>query len=426
MGEKRGSSQDLLRRWGPATKRGVFWALFILLALLVYQFRAVVPQLVLAGVMAFILEPVVRLLQRRLRMTRAAATAVVFVFMVLIGLGVLAAPVTAVPAVQRGIRSLQLDFDRIVGEIGKFLDRPLDIGGYSLDLSEFYGQLSEMLSRFATSVAEGTLDIVIGIASGAVQLVFIFIAAFYLVKDTEGLIDSIDRLAPPGLENDFVRLRKQITAAWSAFLRSQLLLIVIVAVIVAIACTALGLPYPVALGLLAGLLEIVPHIGPTLAAVPAILLALFVGSSYLPLSHFWTAVLTVGVYGVIQQIENNFLVPRIMARGLDLHPLPVLIAIVVGGNVAGILGIVLAPPALATLRVLWRYVSARLYDRDPWAVRESPTAVEDTRRPRGALLERAWEWLREGARQQIPGFDAEADDEADHTDAPDESQQTEG
>jgi len=422
---KRSASRGPVIAWGPSPKRGVVWALLVLLALLLYQFRGVMPQLAIAGVLAFILEPAVRFLQRHLRVARGLATAMVFIVVVLIGLAVLAAPVTAVPAIQRAVRSLQLDFNLIVSELGRFLGQPLQVGGYTLDLSDFYGQLSSMLSGFATSVAEGTLDIVIGIASGAIQLIFIMIAAFYLVKDTGRLVNSLDSLAPPGYEADFVRLRRRVTDAWSAFLRSQLVLAVAVAVIVVIACIALGLPYPFVLGLLAGLLEVVPGIGPFLAAIPAVLLALFSGSSYLPLTHFWTAVLVAGVYIVIQQVENNFLVPRIMARGLDLHPLPVLIAVVIGGNVAGILGVVLAPPALATLRIVGRYVFYRLYDRDPWAMPVPAAKPDPPARPRWGLVERAKAWLREGTRRGQPAVDADDQDGMLPDDAPVDSLQTE-
>ncbi len=390
-----------VQRWSGVTKRAVVWGLLAALILLLYVFREAIPQLVLAGVLAFIVEPAVRLLQRTLKLARTPATAIVFIVLVLAGLAVLAAPVTAVPAVQRAVRSIQFDFNRVVDEMGELLGRSLEIGDYKLDLSDFYGQLSTMLSRFATTVAEGTLDVVLGIASGAIQLLFVLIAAFYLVKDTRRLVDWLDGLAPPGYRDDFVRLRRQITDAWSAFLRSQLLLGVVVGVITTMVCAAVGLPYPWALGLIAGLLEVIPHIGPFIAAIPAVLLALFVGSSYLPLRPFWLALLVAGLYLLIQQVENSVLVPRILGRSLDLHPLMVLVAAVIGGKVAGVLGILLAPPILATLRVVGRYVLNRLYDRDPFAepVERTPSPQPERRQAR-----HTWSlaWLRREAKGQDP------------------------
>jgi predicted PurR-regulated permease PerM len=120
------------------------------------------------------------------------------------------------------------------------------------------------------------------------------------------------------------------------------------------------------LGIVAGVLEIVPNIGPAIAAVPAVLIAYFRGPTYLPISNGWFALLVIAIYIVIQQVENNFLVPKIIGMSLNLHPLVVIIGAIVGANFAGILGIFLAPPTLATLRILGRYAYRKLLDLEPF------------------------------------------------------------
>ncbi len=373
-------------RWSTGTKRIVVVSILVLLALVTYRFRVVIPPLVIALLLAFILDPLVDFVTDRLHLSRGGATAFVFLLLIVVGLGVMAAPVTAVPSIQRAVRSLQIDFIRIIADIGAFFERPVDIGGYSLDLSSVYGELSALLSRFVGSVAQGTLDIAFSIASGAFWLFFILMAAFYMVKDAGRIIDQLDDLAPPGYRDDFVRLRLQITEGWNAFLRGQLLLGLALAAITTAVCLAVGLPYAVMLGLIAGVMEFVPSLGPLIAMGPAVLLALFQGSSFLPLGNFWFAVLVAGLYIVIQQIEGNLLLPRILGRSLNLHPLLVLIGIIVGGSLGGILGMLLAAPVLATLRILGRYVFCRLYDRDPFAGPE-----EETSPPKLGLLKRAGE-----------------------------------
>jgi hypothetical protein len=176
----------------------------------------------------------------------------------------------------------------------------------------------------------------------------------------------VDSLAPPGYRRDFVRLREKITEVWNAFLRGKLVLGGIVAVMTFVVCLIIGMPYAVVLSLIAGVLEMVPSIGPTLAAIPAVIVALLQGSLHLGLSNVWFAVLAAGCYSMIQQIENNLLVPKILGRNLRLHPLVVTVAFVIGGNVAGILGMLLAAPVVATLFIIVRYVFDRLYDRDPF------------------------------------------------------------
>jgi predicted PurR-regulated permease PerM len=123
------------------------------------------------------------------------------------------------------------------------------------------------------------------------------------------------------------------------------------------------------LGLLAGILEFIPNIGPVLASIPAILLALFQNeSSWLGslVGPFWFALIVLLLYGLIQRVENVYLVPRIIGRSLNLHPLVVLIGAVVGASVAGIFGILLAAPLLATARLILAYIYHKLLDQPPF------------------------------------------------------------
>jgi hypothetical protein len=228
-------------------------------------------------------------------------------------------------------------------------------------------------------------------------------AAFYMVKDADRLVEQFDSLAPPGYREDLVRLRLRITDVWNAFLRGQLLLSLAMAVLTTVVCYAIGLPYAWIMGLLAGLMEFIPSVGPFIAAAPAVLVALILGSSIIPLGNFWFAVVVVGAYILIQQIEGNILIPRIMGRTLNLHPLLVFIGIIVGGSLAGILGMLLAAPVVATLRVLGRYVFCRLYDRDPFAemAKEETKKKKRKKKPaRQKVIKRTWKGIADW-RQQL-------------------------
>ncbi len=400
-----------VRRWSTSTKRIVVVVMLVLVALVLYRFRSVIPPLVIAFLVAFILDPIVDFLTDHLHVSRGLATALVFLVLMLGLLGLLATPVAIVPSIQRAVRSAQVDFIRIISDVGAFFEEPVEIRGYSFDLSDAYSELSSMLRSFVASVAQGTLDVALGMASGAAQLIFVLVTTFYLVRDGDRIVEHLDNLAPPGYRDDFVRLRLQITDTWNAFLRGQLLLGGAMVIITTVVCMAVGLPYAVALGLTAGLMEFVPNLGPILALIPAILVALFKGSSYLPLTNFWFAVVVVGLYVLIQQVEGNLLVPRILGRSLNLHPLMVLIGIIIGGSLAGILGMLLAAPTLATLRVLGRYVFYRLYDRDPFA------EPEEEPPPRPRILKRAGEAalgrLQEKLEQQRQPPDAERPEDHD-------------
>jgi predicted PurR-regulated permease PerM len=370
--------------WSSRTKIIVILFVVILLALIVYRFQGVIPPLVIALLLAFILDPIVSFLTNRLRLSRGLAAGFVILVLIIAMMAVVATPVAAVPSIQRTVESMQEEATSVVTEISSFLRQPINILGYTIDLTEFYNELTALLRSFISSVAQGTLNIALNIASGFLWLIFILMVTFYLLKDADRIVAQVDKLPPQNYREDFLRLRLEITEVWQAFLRGQLLLGLVIAVVVTVGCMALGLRYAPVLGLLAGLLEVIPNIGPTIAAVPAILLALFQDNTFLGMSNFWYAVLVTGMYILIQQLENNLIVPRIMGRNLNLHPVLVLVGVVVGGSLGGVLGILLAAPTLATLKVIGRYIFYRVYDRDPFAASE-----EDELPAKPGLAERA-------------------------------------
>ncbi|MEZ4834436.1 MAG: AI-2E family transporter [Caldilineaceae bacterium] len=166
---------------------------------------------------------------------------------------------------------------------------------------------------------------------------------------------------------------------WQAFFRGQLLLSTVVGVITGGILWLLGMPGALILGIIAGALEVIPNIGPVLAMIPAVIVALIQGSDLLQIGNLQFALLVVGVYFVIQQLENQLLVPRIIGDSVNLHPIVVLCGVVVGASVAGVLGAFLAAPVIASSRVVGSYVHAKLLDYDP--IRKRAPAAERNLRP---------------------------------------------
>jgi predicted PurR-regulated permease PerM len=127
-----------------------------------------------------------------------------------------------------------------------------------------------------------------------------------------------------------------------------------------------GMKNALILGLLAFFLEFLPSVGHGIWLTIAVPLALFQGSLWLPIPNFWVAVLVLSIHLVLQQVDLNFFIPRIVGRQLRLHPMVVVIGIIGGGMLAGVLGILLAAPTIASAGVLARYVHAKLLDLPPW------------------------------------------------------------
>jgi predicted PurR-regulated permease PerM len=158
-------------------------------------------------------------------------------------------------------------------------------------------------------------------------------------------------------------------------------------VLIGVTMAILGVRYAVVLGLLGGLLEFVPVIGPIIAGGTALTIALFQPDNWLGLNPITYALVVLAASILLQQIENNFLVPRILGGSLNLHAVVILVGAIIAANLAGIIGLLLSAPMLATLRLFGRYIYCKLFDLDPWP---DPPAI--TRAP----PERKWaRWVRQ-------------------------------
>ncbi len=349
--------------WSRTTKRLVVIGLIIVLLLTLYLFRAIIPLVAIAIVLAYLLKPMVDYVERRGKLPRTLSVILVFLALILV---IAAIPIIVVPNIVGWITRLNLDVQRLTDDVVGFLSQPITVLTFTFNPQDLVGDVRGTLQDLFQPFATQTVTLLFGVASSVVWVLAIFVISFYLIRDAGRLRAYLDRMAPPGYTEELRRLREEINLVWKAFFRGQVVLALVVGLAVWITMTLVGLPQAGLVGLLAGVLEVIPTFGPIIATIPALLIALIRGSTYLPLSNFWFAVLVLGIYLIIQQLESAFLVPRIMGRRLQLHPVVVFVGVLIGGMLAGVLGIFLAAPVIGTVRVLLSYVYAKLLDQDPF------------------------------------------------------------
>ncbi|MFA6436965.1 MAG: AI-2E family transporter [Candidatus Paceibacterota bacterium] len=197
---------------------------------------------------------------------------------------------------------------------------------------EFFVSLSEKISQFSFNIFSVTEDIVGRVAS----FIVVFILSFYLTIEQEGVRKIIRTFIPEGKRDYAINIWERAQKKMSRWFGSQLLLGLVVGLMTFIGLTILQIPYALALSVLAGIFELVPTVGPILSAIPAIAIA-FIESPIL-------ALITLGLYIIIQQLENHLLVPKIMQKTTGLNPVITILAILVGVKLGGILGMILAIP----------------------------------------------------------------------------------
>jgi len=351
------------KSWSETTKWLVIISSLLALVWIVYRFSQIISPLALAVILAYVLNPPVRFLTARIKLPRTLAVASVYLALIVI---LSLALVAFVPSLIQQVTSINVDFQNIVEGISRFFEQPLFIFGFYIDLLDVYQEVSGTLQSIISPLASQTVSFLIGLASGFAWLIFVLIVSFYLLKDLGKLGRSIYGLVPGDYRDEVRRLGEEVNVVWSAFFRSQLVLCAVVGAVVGVTMRVVGVRNALILGIIAGVLEIIPNVGPIVAAVPAVLIAYFQGSTYLSLSNGWVALLVIGLYVVIQQLENNILVPRIIGRSLNLHPLVVIIGALAGATLAGILGMFLAAPILASLRIVGKHIYCKLLDLEPF------------------------------------------------------------
>jgi predicted PurR-regulated permease PerM len=389
-------------RWDRSTKRTVLVIMLVGLVFIIYISRPIIPMVLIAAILAYLLNPIVNLAER-VRIPRAISTLLVY-FLVIALLALL--PIVFLPALIDQLRTLATfdvpatarNFIGLANESVKGLPESVVVVGFEIPVADVVRQaqtnsqqvqvvpsvndilntIQQFLSA-TTNVVSSTASIGINVVgtvfSTILTILVVFFVSLYMTMDAPRISAYFHSLFPTSYRSELADLLRRIGLVWQAFLRGQLILSIVVGMTTWLALSLVGMPGALIFGLLAGLLEVVPNLGPVLAAIPAVITALIQGSSVLEpmgIGNIGFALITVGIYLIIQQLENNILVPRIIGDSINLHPIVVICAVAVGLSVGGILGALLAPPVVATFRVIGSYTHAKLLDYPPFVGRALP------------------------------------------------------
>jgi predicted PurR-regulated permease PerM len=424
--------------WSETTKRTVVIAAVLVGVLILYISQSVIPYIIVAVVLAFLLDPIVEFFTR-LHLPRGLAVLLVYVLFLII---VMLSPLIFVPAVLDAVRSLSSININLVDVLEKTTTwlrealesvRYVGLWKFQLDMSPLVNPAVGMLSGVvpaemipspgqifssippAFELAKGVASTVVGtLVWTAFAFLFTLIYAIYVSLDLPKFGDAFMDFVPPPYRPECAELAARIGHVWGAYFRGQLILCISTGIIIAVGDAMLGLPGALALGLVGALLTLLPNVGPILSAVPAVLVALLQGSSVLPVSNGVFTLIVIGFYFVSQVIQNNIVVPRLMGQAVDVHPVVIMAGVIVGAGVGGLLGALMAVPIIATGRILAQYAYNKILDYPPFPdkvpapplpgadAHPVPSAEPAQRRAAPALRAPAGD--REGEGQSKPGL----------------------
>ena len=348
--------------WSDSTKRLVLIGIVLLFAVAVARFSQALAPLVVAVIIAYVLNLPVNWIARRSRIPRRLIAVVIYIAFYLV-LALIPAALT--PVIIQQVRRIDLDMLTINRQLAHFISEPLVVFNLTIDVSDATAQISRALADMVSPFATGAIGVLFGIAEGVIWVIFIFVVGLYLLLDADKFGDWFDNLAPPEYRHEVTLLRREIGAIWNSFFVGQLILCTVMGVTVGGAMAILGIRSAIILGLVAAVAELVPNIGHTVSAIIGVIVA-FLEGSYLPISNLWFALVVAVVYIAIAQVDINFFIPRIIGRRMHLPPVVVIVGLIAGASIGGVLGLLLAAPTLSSLRVLGSYVYRRLLDLEPY------------------------------------------------------------
>ncbi|CAN5858593.1 AI-2E family transporter [soil metagenome] len=321
-------------------------ALLALVGLVGWSIRVVWPPLILAGAIVFLLNPAVTALQRR-HVPRVAGTALSYLaFFAGVGLvGLVVVPLAADQA-----EDFADELPTLRGNVERWIDNRAEQSENWIVTLPSVGEIESQLGSGTGGSGLGdTIDTVRDVGSRVFHVLLIVllgpIIAFYVLIDLPRLLVAAESLVPARAKDDAAVLATRLNRAVGGFFRGQLLVALIVGVMISVGLALIDLPFWLIVGMVAGLCNVVPLVGPWAGGVLGVIIALTT-------RDFTTALWVIAIMAGAQQIDNHLISPMVMQRAVKLHPAAVMLALLVGGTTSGVFGLLIAVPAAAVLKIL--------------------------------------------------------------------------
>jgi predicted PurR-regulated permease PerM len=358
--------------WSRNTKLVVALTFMAIIAGLLIRFHTIIVPLLMAFVLSYLFHPVAGFINRYLPISWRLAVSLLYLILIILlagllilgGLGLIQQIQSLIDLIQNSLAALPDLFEQITGQLIIFGPFRFDLS--HLDLNAYSRQVLSIVQPLLGK----TGDLVGTLAGGAIQIfgwtAFIFLVSYFVLIESGGLRGRILNIDIPGYKNDVYKLGLRLGLIWNAFLRGQIIIFVITVFVYTFLLNILGVRYAIGLALLAGLARFLPYIGPFITWMTLGLVAYFQTYKLFGLQPLTYTILVVGLALLIDQFFDNLVSPRIMANALKVHPAAVLVAAIIAANLLGLLGVMIAAPILATLKLVGQYTSRKMLGVDPW------------------------------------------------------------
>lgn len=331
----------------PIRLKSVFFlALGALLVWFLYIERAILTPFILAAIFAYLFNPIVNFFSEKIKLPRTISILIIYALIISV---VVFGSITLTKRIldesyelTQYAKNLNLAAKQQIETFPDWIRPSITDTIYSLEKTRFFTSASD-------------LSFVPKAFSGIIYLIIFLFSAFYFLKEGRAMKEKLLNFLPNEYKFEVEVLLRKINTALGSYLRGQIFLVLLVSSVLFIALTILGVKFALILAIFSGFAEIVPIIGPIVAASVAAIVAFVGGTSNFSLMPFQTAIAVVIIYTVVRQLQDYLVNPYIMGKITKLHPLVILFAVLAGEHTAGILGLILAVPVAGIIRILLEY-----------------------------------------------------------------------
>ena len=381
-------------RWNWTTKLVFGLGLVALSIWLLVKFQNFLGPIVMALVLSYLLYPIANFIQRNLKIPWRLAVTIIYIIFVLAILGLLTwGGLALVDQIQNLITFIQNNIDQIPTLINDFTQQTYTIGPWEFTLSGLdWSQISSEIVSTVRPIVGQIGSLAGSLATGAANVIFwiglVLLISYFLLAETEGIPNRFLNIRIPGYTSDLRRMGQELNNIWNAFLRGQLIVVLITIIVYTTYLGSMGIQFFFGLAIIAALGRFIPYVGAWVTWITYGLVALLQGTTVFNLSPGLYTVILLGGAMLIDTMLDNLLVPKVMSENLKVHPALVLVGALIAFNLLGIVGILLAAPVLATLKLIFGYLLKKLSDQDPWEELDAQEPQEKARWIQ--FIEKAW------------------------------------
>jgi predicted PurR-regulated permease PerM len=349
--------------FSPRARAIVVWIGFIAGAILLLEAAHALKPFAWAIITAYIFHPLVSFIHRKTRLPKHLITAWLYV---MLGLVITILLINFLPPLVDQLKQLQDEIPNAVDDLQVWVDQHQmsRLQRLGVEANFVDDRLNELSRQAADMIGNAALPLLLGTVSVAIEFVIYLVASFYFIVYGDRFVQAIRGVFNRRYHREFDRLMLDINSTLGAYIRGQALLVVIMSVASYTGLWILGVQYALAVAIATGFLELIPIVGPWSAGAIAVSVALFQDTTPFGWSHATLAIVVGLLYFTLRQLEDAFVIPLVIGRIIHLHPLLVIFVVVVGTALGGVLGLVLAVPIAAVLKIVTTYFYGKVMARE--------------------------------------------------------------